>query len=162
MASNVVFIPPGDGEIAPFMPGERFAWKVAGNAGGLDFSELSLDPGVKTPEHIHHGNEEIYYVLDGSIRFVADGKPIDAATGSFVLIPRGTPHAWANLSSSRTRLLLIFSPGGMKGYFDELEPLLPELMAGLEDMSKVDAKALQAAEDIMRRYQYEMVGPPPA
>jgi hypothetical protein len=48
----------------------------------------------------------------------------------------------------------------MTGYFEELEPLLPELTAGLPDMATVDPEVLASATDIMQRYQYELVGPP--
>ena len=48
----------------------------------------------------------------------------------------------------------------MAGYFRELEPLLPDLMVGIADMSKVDPTVLAQAETIMQRYQYELVGPP--
>lgn len=162
MPTRAMFVPQGEGIAASFMPGESLVWKAAGPAtnGVLDFSELSIAPGVKTPQHIHHGNDEIYYVLDGSMRFKVGDELIDASRGGFVFIPRGTSHAWLNDSGRLTQLLLLFTPGGAKGYFDELEPLLPKLMVGLEDMSKIDPQTLQIADEIMRRYQYELVGPP--
>ena len=48
----------------------------------------------------------------------------------------------------------------MSGYFRELEPLIPDLMVGIADMSKVDPAVLAQAETIRSRYQYEIVGPP--
>jgi quercetin dioxygenase-like cupin family protein len=144
------------------MPGETFVWKADGQVteGALDFGELLLDPEVRTPEHIHHGNDEIYYVVDGRIRFKVGNEFFDATTGSFVFIPRGMPHAWVNNSGGETRLMLLFTPGGAAGLFDELKPLIPKLMVGVEDMSKVDSQTRQVADEIMRRYQYELVGPP--
>ena len=48
----------------------------------------------------------------------------------------------------------------MSGYFRELEPLIPDLMVGIAEMSKVDPVVLAQAGNIMSRYQYEIVGPP--
>ena len=59
-----------------------------------------------------------------------------------------------------TSRAIIFTPGGMAGYFEELAPLLPELIAGLPDMSTVDPGTLERADAIMRRYSYALVGPP--
>lgn len=56
MSTNHI-IPAGEGRKRPFMPGELFTWKTTGqdNGGAMDFGELSLEPGVRVPEHIHHG-----------------------------------------------------------------------------------------------------------
>jgi len=151
-------VPPGEGRSQPFMPGELFTWKTTG--GAMDFGELSLAPQVGPPEHIHHGHDEAYYILEGSYRFKVGDEQAEALAGTFVFIPRGTPHAWANAGEGAGRMAVIFTPGGMAGYFEELEPLLPELMIGIADMTKVDPAVLAKAEAIMRRYQYELVGPP--
>jgi quercetin dioxygenase-like cupin family protein len=155
-------VPPGEGKAQPFMPGELFTWKTTGatNGGAVDFGELDLEAGVRVPEHIHHAHDELYYILEGSYRFKVGDETGEASAGTFVFIPRGTPHAWTNTGSTSGRVLLAFTPGGMSDYFQELEPLIPDLMVGIADLSKVDPAVLAQAEAIMRRYQYEIVGPP--
>lgn len=162
MAAHDRIVPPGGGVSQPFMPGEVFTWKTTGpdNGGAIDCAELSLEPGCRVPEHIHHGHDESFYVLDGSYRFKVGDEVADATAGSFVFIPRGTRHTWTNTGSKVGRMLVMFTPGGMAGYFRELEPLIGELMIGIADISDVDPKVLAAAEVIMQRYQYELVGPP--
>ena len=154
-------VPPGAGVQQSFMPGELFTWKTNGGAdAGMDFGELLLDPQVRVPEHVHHGHDEAYYILDGTYRFKVGEEQGEASAGTFVFIPRGTPHAWTHIGNERGRVAVIFTPSGMAGYFKELEPLIPELVAGMDDLSKVDPATLAEAEAIMRRYQYELVGPP--
>ena len=161
MGSSSRIVKPGQGSVQPFMPGESFTWKTSASANGpLDFGELSLAPDVRVPEHIHHGHDEAYYILEGTYHFKVGDELAEAPAGTFVFIPRGTPHAWANIGGHAGRVAVIFTPGGMAGYFEELEPLLPELMVGVPDMSKVDPEVLAKAQDIMDRYQYELVGPP--
>lgn len=162
MGSNQRIVPAGEGTKQPFMPGELFTWKTTGaeNKSAMDFGELSLAAGVKVPEHIHHGNDEAYYILEGNYRFKVGDEVAEAAAGSFVFIPRGTPHAWANTGSQDGRVVVIFTPGGMAGFFTDLAPLIPDMMIGMADMSKVDPAVLAKLEVISKRYQYEIVGPP--
>jgi quercetin dioxygenase-like cupin family protein len=162
MVSHRRIVPPGDGKSHQFRPGELFIWKTLGaaNGGAMDFGEMSVEPGTKVPLHIHHGHDEAYYVLNSTFRFKVGDEIAEAPVGAFVFIPRGTPHAWTNIGSEAGRVTLIFTPGGMSGLFEELEPLIPEMMVGMNDMSKVDPAVLAKVEAISRKYQYEIVGPP--
>ena len=83
--------------------GERFIWKATGarTGGALDVGELLVAPGVGPPEHIHHANDETFYVLDGTFRFTVAGQQHVAEAGAFIFIPRGVPHAWQNIGRSR-------------------------------------------------------------
>ena len=114
----------GQGRTQSFMPGETFTWKATG--GPIDFAELALGPQVGPPEHIHHAHDEAYYVLDGTYRFKVGGEVADVATGAFIPIPRGLPHAWINIGGAPGRVVVMFTPSGMSGYFEELAPLLPD------------------------------------
>ncbi|MDQ6945060.1 MAG: hypothetical protein M3256_02045 [Actinomycetota bacterium] len=66
MGSDQRIVPPGQGKQHQFRPGELFTWKTLGPA--MDFGELSVDPAVGVPQHIHHGNDEAYYVLAGTVQ----------------------------------------------------------------------------------------------
>jgi mannose-6-phosphate isomerase-like protein (cupin superfamily) len=162
MSAQHGIVAPGAGSQQSFMPGERFTWKTTGdaNGGALDFAELSLEAGVGAPEHIHHGNDEAYYILEGTYRFKVGEETAEASRGTFVFIPRRTPHAWVNTGTEPGRVAIIFTPGGMAGYFDELGPLVPDMMIGITDISKVAPDVLAKVDDVWKRYGYEMVGPP--
>ena len=156
------FVSAGEGLTHTLMPGEQMAWKATGATtdSALDCCELLLDPQVGPPEHIHHTNDEAIYILEGTLRMRVGGESADLSAGSFVFIARGTPHAWKNIGSAQARLLIVFTPGGMDGFFREMAPLVPTLMAGMANGSEVDASITEKAEAIMRHYQYELVGPP--
>lgn len=155
-------VAPGQGTAQRFQPGEDFTWKVTGatSGGAMDFGELSVAPDVAVPWHIHHEHDEAYYVLDGTFRFEVGDEVAEGPPGAFVFIPRGTPHAWSNTGKGAGVVAVIFTPGGMSGYFEELAPYLPELMAALPDMQTVDPATLERAATIMQRYHYELVGRP--
>jgi mannose-6-phosphate isomerase-like protein (cupin superfamily) len=162
MDARARIIGQGQGVGQPFMPGETLTWKVtaAESAGTLEVAELALEADVGTPEHVHHQNDEAYYVVDGTYRFKVGPDMADVGAGAFVYIPRGTPHAWLNVGDRPGRVVMLFTPGGMAGYFEELQPFLPELLAAGGDMSAVDPETLRKAGDVMQRYHYELVGPP--
>jgi quercetin dioxygenase-like cupin family protein len=144
--------PPGEGRVTPVGPRERAIWKVTGAATGglLDICENVTEPGAGPPLHIHHANDETYYVLEGTFRVRLGERTFSAPPGTFVFIPRGTVHAFMNAGARPARLLLTFSPGGVDGYFEELGPLL----AGAPPPDSERFAPLNA------KYQIEVVGPP--
>lgn len=73
--------------------------------------------GDTTPLHTHTGAEEAFYVLSGRAAVWADGGESEAVPGSFVLVPRGTPHALRRLGDDPVRMLTVVSPAGMERFF---------------------------------------------
>src|SRR5438094_6448711 len=61
--------------------------------GALAVAEFRGSEGPWTVPHVHRGLEESFYVLDGTFEFTCGDRELEAPQGSFVLVPRGTPHA---------------------------------------------------------------------
>jgi mannose-6-phosphate isomerase-like protein (cupin superfamily) len=74
--------------------------------------------GDSTPLHSHTGAEESFYVLSGRAAVWLDGAETEAGAGSFLLVPRGTPHALRRLSDDPVRMLTVVSPAGMERFFE--------------------------------------------
>jgi mannose-6-phosphate isomerase-like protein (cupin superfamily) len=70
----------------------------------------STGPGA----HRHEGNEEIFYVLEGTPSVLVGDKWIDAASGTFLRIPAGATHDFENHTARRAGLLNFFLPGGFE------------------------------------------------
>ena len=77
-------------------------------------------------QHSHEANVEIFYVLEGTMSFLAGERWVDAPRGSFLRIPAGTTHDFANRGSERAGALNVFIPGGF-------EPVMPRIVAYFED-----------------------------
>jgi uncharacterized RmlC-like cupin family protein len=71
-------------------------------------------------------------VLSGDLRFRLGDDLSAAPSGTFVLIPPGTPHCFQNVGDSEATVLVTFTPGGMEAFFDrfaELTEVDPEAFA---------------------------------
>jgi hypothetical protein len=71
-----------------------------------------------------------------------------ASAHSYVLKPRGVPHAFYNAGSETVRILGIVVPGGLEGYFDEYEKIASKLASGEMD----EEEHLRARAELGERY----------
>jgi quercetin dioxygenase-like cupin family protein len=121
------------------------------SAGALSAFELSALPQTGPYQHVHHREDEWYYVLSGEFLFKADGVEQRLPTGASIWLPRGIPHVWANTSTAEAKLILVCQPGGFEKFFDE--------MGG--EMEKADRSSAQdKMKEIMGKYGMELLGPP--
>jgi uncharacterized cupin superfamily protein len=67
-------------------------------------------PRLIAPRHIHHHDDEAWYVLEGILLVQSGENEIEACAGTGVLVPRGTPHTYWNAGPGRLRYLLIMTP----------------------------------------------------
>ncbi len=72
------------------------------------------------PPHVHHDEDEYFYVLEGEIRFLDEGKTVVAPAGTFAAMTRGHLHAFWNASDRPARLLMAVAPGEFATFFDEV------------------------------------------
>jgi quercetin dioxygenase-like cupin family protein len=80
------------------------------------------DGGRWTVPHRHEGFEESFFVLDGRFTFTIGEEPIEATPGTYLLVPRGTPHG-IEAAPGGGRFLTLMVPGGLEEMFFELGEL---------------------------------------
>jgi mannose-6-phosphate isomerase-like protein (cupin superfamily) len=66
-------------------------------------------PRLIAPRHVHHHDDEAWYVLEGILRVQSGDNIIEAGTGSGILVSRGIPHTYWNAGPGRLRYLLIMT-----------------------------------------------------
>jgi mannose-6-phosphate isomerase-like protein (cupin superfamily) len=116
----------GEGEVV-LQGGFGVVGKVSGVQTGGAFSivEHPLESGVLgAPPHTHANEEETSFVIEGKIGVLIGGEEVRAGAGSYVLKPRGVPHAFWNPGPEPARILEIISPAGFERYFEELAGVL--------------------------------------
>jgi mannose-6-phosphate isomerase-like protein (cupin superfamily) len=62
------------------------------------------------PLHVHHADDEAWYVLEGELGFRLGNDEVRAPAGSAVLARRGTPHTYWNAGDIEARYLLVMTP----------------------------------------------------
>jgi len=109
--------------------------KVSGsdtNGGLAIFEQTSLSQGKGTPLHLHHSQDEIFYVLEGFYYFQVGDEKFKLAKGDSIFMPRNVPHAWTQISETG-KMTVIFQPAGkMENFFVTVaaldhEPTLAEM-----------------------------------
>lgn len=124
MSLDAVILEPGAGETLSLRGNKvRLLSTAATSVGASTFEFLAL-PGWDTGSHLHSSIEEQFYVIDGEVELRAGDHLITGRPGTFVSVPTGTPHAFANRSEEPARLLLVATPPGHERYFAELAAIL--------------------------------------
>lgn len=80
--------------------------------------EATEPPGGGPPLHIHAREEEFFLVLEGEVSFFIDGQVIRRGPGGSAFVRRGTPHCFKNTSDRTARLLVLFTPADIEGFFE--------------------------------------------
>lgn len=72
------------------------------------------------PRHVHHAEDEAFFILSGEVEFWLAGQRIVRGPGEAVFVPRGTEHTFRVLGDKPCRHLVILTPGGFEGFFAEM------------------------------------------
>jgi quercetin dioxygenase-like cupin family protein len=110
-----------------------------------------MPPGFASPYHTHHLEDEAFYVLDGQMAFVCDGKWLKAGPGTYVFGPREIPHGFKVVGSAMARMLLLCAPAGF-------EHFVLELSVPFADSTPPDMARLMA---VAAKYKVDILGPLP-
>jgi mannose-6-phosphate isomerase-like protein (cupin superfamily) len=142
--------------------------KVAGDHPALMSTfEMIIPAGYDVGAHVHAHGEEVFYVVEGELDVLAF-DPVDRSVpdwyhwesasgqrylhggpGAFMFVPENVPHAFANRTTTPTKIFFQSSvPGGHENYFEELAALLRR------SNGKPDQKDIT---DLRRRYDIEQL-----
>jgi quercetin dioxygenase-like cupin family protein len=150
------------GKVAVAAPGEnRFSFSTDVQAkatpckvtsedsqGGCTIFEMNALPRSGPFLHVHHREDEWYYVLAGEFIFRAGGAEHTLTTGGSIWLPRGIPHVWANTATTNGKLILVCQPGGFEHFFDEIGKV------------PLERKNTETMRELMAKYGIELLGPP--
>src|SRR3954471_20662684 len=114
-----------------------------GELGLVDMIEVPA--GHMPPLHVHHGQDEGFYVLEGEVSLFLPGRRVDLGPGEFVLAPRDVPHAY-RVGDAPARWLITSTPG-----------VFERFVAEVAAAGEVDPAALTA---IAAEHDIEILGPP--
>ena len=88
---------------------------TAAQTGGLlSIVEITEPPGAEAPLHVHHREDEGFWILEGDVSFEVGGTTFEASAGDVAFGPRDVPHRY-KVGDGGCRMLFVLTPGGFEG-----------------------------------------------
>lgn len=125
-----------------FVLGDLVTVKIHGRDTGGVYSQIetTCGPHVGPPPHIHHREDETFYVIEGEFEFICAGERTTGGPGTIARLPRGVPHRFANIGDTPGRVLVTITPAGFEDFFAEVGALSPEQQAELPTLGALAAR----------------------
>lgn len=155
-ADHARFVEPGQGPAVWFLRNHTTVKATAESTGGAyGLVETLAAPGFSPPLHVHHREDEAFWILEGEMSMRCGDRTFRARAGAFVFLPRDVPHTFVVEGDAPARMLTLLSPGGFEAMF--VEGGRPAEHEGLPAAAPTDVEALRR---ITERFGAEIVGPP--
>jgi len=112
--------------------------------GLMSIIEITEPPGAEAPLHVHHLEDETFWILDGSVTFEVGDVTFEASAGDIAFGPRDVPHRYT-VGSAGCRMLFILTPGGFEGAIRDMSTparnhSLPPLSEEPPDLSGLEGR----------------------
>ena len=132
--------------------GRQILVKASGEDTGGDFAlfEVPATPGAGPPLHMHHIENEYFFVLEGDLDVQVGKEVIRLKAGGSAYAPRMVPHTWQPAGGREVRFLSLAQPAG------HLEAFLVEL-SKLQKEGRMQPSLIKA---LFERHEMEVAGPP--
>ena len=117
--------------------------------------EVVARRGNVPPPHIHHREDEIFYVLEGEIVVSVGDRTIKVTAGTMVFLPRDVRHSFT-IESEQSRMLILVTPAGLERWFKEFS--VPAAAMTLPPADEPAYGEVQRMLEAAPRYGIEFVG----
>jgi mannose-6-phosphate isomerase-like protein (cupin superfamily) len=104
----------------------------------------SESPRLIAPWHVHHKDDEAWYVLEGELRVRVGAEEVAVKAGASVFVPRGTAHTYWNPAAEPARYLLVMSPN---------------IYGLIQDIHAMKERSRPLLEEVFRKHDSELVEP---
>ncbi len=161
--SRIFALDPGEGEALWWMGGLATIKATSEQTGGQYTLVEILVPELPMEEsllHVHHFEDEGFYILEGEMTFYVGEQTIKARPGSYLFGPKDVPHAFS-VDKGPARLLFILSPAGMEGLIREMGEPARSLSVPPQPDEEPSEAEMERMASIAARYGAEILGPPP-
>jgi len=102
-------------------------------------------PRLIAPLHVHHHDDEAWYVLEGTLKFLLGDQEVEAPAGSAVLGQRRVPHTFWNPGPGRARYLVVMAPNTLRL---------------IEELHTVSDRSFERMQALFRKHGAELLARP--
>jgi quercetin dioxygenase-like cupin family protein len=119
MTARAALVRPDDAPVVHWGPAGRLRILAGADSTDGSFSvvDVTEPPGSGAPLHVHHGEAEAFYVVEGTLELTCGDDTVTASAGDFVYTPKDVPHRYAVVGDAPARVLLLFSVPGFESFF---------------------------------------------
>ena len=150
-------LPSGEGKATWFLNTLVVEKAGAEQTGGtFSLTEQTLPPGFETPYHVHHAEDEAFYVVTGEVEFVGEAGTVKLGPGGYFYGPRNVPHGFRVAGEQTAKLLVWATPPGYEQFVVEYGE--PAASATLPPPTAPDFARLAA---LGKKYRFDILGPLP-
>ena len=128
--------------------------------GRYSLVEIHAPDGYGSVLHVHHREDEGFYILEGELTFYVGEQTIKARPGSYLFGPKDVPHTFT-VDSGPARLLFVLSPAGLEGLVREMGEPARSLSIPPQPDEPPDEAEMERMATIAARHGAEILGPPP-
>lgn len=107
----------------------------------------------ESPYHVHHNEDEAFYVLEGELTVYVGNEEFKAEPGTWVYGPRGVPHGFRIEGDSPARFLLLYTPAGFEQFFVEAGEPARKLA-----LPPAEPPNIERLMSVAPKYDIEMLG----
>jgi quercetin dioxygenase-like cupin family protein len=125
-------------------------------AGRVAVIEHLSPRGSGSPLHVHHREDEWFYVMQGELTLWVGGQLMNAPAGSFVYGPRDTPHTYT-VNSDTARFLVVTEPAGFDNFVRALAQPAAKRVIPLPETEPTDVGVMTR---LAAEHGIEILGPP--
>lgn len=130
-------------------------------AGAFTLAEFVNPPGFSPPVHVHHDEDEAFYILGGAAEFHCGERSWTVGPGDFLLLPKGIPHWFRVTDGAPLHSLQLTTPAR----FERFAAAVGQPAAARElppPAAPPDGAQLAHVAQISHTFGVELLGPPPA
>ncbi len=118
---SALHVTEGEGKML-WVADELITFKASGEdtGGAYSFTDSVVPSGGGAPPHVHHREDEAFWVLEGELEVQVGENTFRSRAGSFVHLPRDIQHAYQNVGTGPARFLTLMVPAGLEKFFEEV------------------------------------------
>jgi quercetin dioxygenase-like cupin family protein len=151
---SALHVTEGEGKML-WVVDELMTFKATGEdtGGAYSLTDSVVPPGGGPPPHIHHREDEAFWVLEGELEVMVGESTFKASAGSFVHLPKDIPHSYENIGPGPARFITLIVPAGLERFFEEVGKPESDVSSpppfGEEDIDKLLAIAPKYGAEIL-------------